>query len=410
MSFLLLGFVLMLCTSDVSFALWKAPFPTNIRQITNFSQYKNMASDPEPHVILYFAEWSYESNQVKADFEEAAASMEGLIPFYFVSSVSPGSKPWFDMVKISAYPTIHYIPSATRIMSDSSLQKVPIEYRGPRTASHIVSWVVHITDTDHITRVVDVASEKEFLHRYNLPNVPRVLLFSKKKRIPFHYAARSLQFRYKGVFGFVPRKAEEIIAKYKIVRFPSLIILGDKPYTGGLSDWKAVKNFMEDRLLPRPENSIYIQDEYERVKEEGPQGVSLRVEYPSSHDDLQKYCFALKGRYCGLLLTDFKQKEVFQSLKSVINQVAKQLSHHTRISIVFSVVDSNANSAWPKFFRCTQSPCVVIYQPMKKIAQPLDNATMISDASTLLKHFGVGMSVSPWKKVNVTLIPSFRST
>lgn len=76
------------------------------------------------------------------------------------------------------------------------------------------------------TKIEIIKDEKEFnVFTSKHENVPKVIIFSNKKKPNYILNALSNAFHKKLIFGYVNNEIKEIVSKYKVTKFPHIIVL-----------------------------------------------------------------------------------------------------------------------------------------------------------------------------------------
>jgi len=75
------------------------------------------------------------------------------------------------------------------------------------------------------SNVIEISSANINTFVNESPSVPKVLLFTEKKGIPMIYKGLSVTFEKKLFFGIVRNSDDILVERYRIKRFPTIIVV-----------------------------------------------------------------------------------------------------------------------------------------------------------------------------------------
>ncbi|CAG8444803.1 380_t:CDS:2 [Diversispora eburnea] len=178
-------------------------------------------------VVEFFAPWCGHS----PEYKKAAENLKGLVKVGAVDCNDQMNKNVCNAYQIKGFPTIKLFPSKLSPVSQEpgKVYKSAKDYNGPRTAKGIVDFAI-----PEIPSFVQLISEKyttdktltieEFLNKKNKTISKAILFTSKDKTTPL-YKALSIDFKKRLSLGEVRKREKNIIDKFNIKKFPTLIVI-----------------------------------------------------------------------------------------------------------------------------------------------------------------------------------------
>ena len=104
-------------------------------------------------------------------------------------------------------------------------------YRGPKRWEDIFSF--GSKNMESFVRIINSDNYEDFSSETN-SNLNRILLFNPRKFTPPLYKALSKQFKGKLLFGEIRQSDKEMVSKFKIQQFPSVLVLTEPDYYRGV--------------------------------------------------------------------------------------------------------------------------------------------------------------------------------
>jgi len=207
------------------------------------------------------------------------------------------------------------------------------------------------------------------------PTKPKVMLFSNKKTPPTIWKALSSEtvFRRTIKFGFVTEEDKDLVQKFKVKKFPTVIMQrgqkaeikeefkGEMKF-GALKDW--VNLYSESGMGDKVSGGRGGQDEGVSLEDAKPWLVQEIPELTAkSHNDI-----CMKGE--GLCVIYLKQGEISQAetdmLKNIEKKFTSQLSDRGA-KLRYMWLNVAAEAAYKELFSPVQLPSAVVFNPHKRL-------------------------------------------
>ncbi|KAH3763734.1 ER-resident thioredoxin protein [Pelomyxa schiedti] len=179
-----------------------------------------------PHVWLveFYAPWCGHCKALAPEYVKAAQNLHGLVEVGAVNCDE--QKELCGAFEVQGFPTIKIFGHEPK-KAEKGLYKEPIDYNGPRTAAGLANTALsYIPD---FVSVVTSGSEDGFFAKNK--GVGKVLLFSEKDKPANLYKSLAVDFGRVLKFGLVKSTNKELVEKYQITKFPTLIITNENDET-----------------------------------------------------------------------------------------------------------------------------------------------------------------------------------
>jgi protein disulfide-isomerase A6 len=198
-------------------------------------------------IVEFYAPWCGHCKNLKPAYEKAAKSLDGLAKVAAVNCDDDANKPLCGKFGIQGFPTLKIVRPGKK-----AGRPVVEDYQGARTASGIVE-AVQGKINNHVKKVTD-ADISTFLAD---ADVPKALLFTDKGTTSSLAKSIAIDFLDVVTVGQVRNNQKEVVEKYGVEDFPSLVLLpagGADPivYDGAFKK-AALVEFISQLGAPNPD-------------------------------------------------------------------------------------------------------------------------------------------------------------
>lgn len=306
---------LIICLSIIILALCKTDFYDSHSSVINlnkknfdtqitFNRSKNIIS-----VVHYYTQDDGKSKGYKEEYEKFAREYEGM--FKVTAMDCKEFKDLCEKQDIREYPTFMIYPS---------LPAPIMAYEGKIEASAMVSYLGKFMGNKALE--LNNNNFESFLS--GNPNLPKSILFTDKKGIPLIFKALSVNFDKKIEFGVVRKEDSGITGKFKVNKFPRILMIGvDKKqkFYEGETKYKPIFEFV----------NVYSETFF-RVGENNTRGTDsgsaanakpwLNEKLPElTKESGNELCFKVDGVVCVILLHKDKPTEELINLMSHVQNI-----------------------------------------------------------------------------------------
>jgi len=291
--------------------------------------------------------------QLKDEWIKLAEKMYGIFKVAAVNCLEDEEEELCEEYGVNKYPAVLYF--------SENASDFPEDYEGDKTVQAISSFAVRRMQS--FVRLVKGSNYEDFVKRS--PDVTKVLLFTSKKATPPLYKALSKELKSKLAFGEVRSSEEDLIKKFKVEKFPTLLVLSDPeyyisiPYEGEYKRDEMSKFLRSFAYSKRQEKDT--SGKFEEFTSVVKQSGSCDIRDPS-------LCFYAIGTQAALK----PMETTFSSLAS----------HYAKDPVKFYYIYTDNQSAVLSSFHQDhqqQDPFVVIIRPKRKKYAPFLSEELSSD-------------------------------
>jgi len=119
---------------------------------------------------------------------------------------------------VKGFPTIKVFASS--VGGKAEKKKAAQDYNGARTAKALIDYATTLLPSKNVAKIDSLGAFEKLDS-----SLPRVLLFSEKATSPPMFTAMSLEFHQRASFGFVKKTASEVVSKYGVAAFPTVVLV-----------------------------------------------------------------------------------------------------------------------------------------------------------------------------------------
>jgi len=187
-------------------------------------------------ILEFYAPWCGHCKNFQSDFVLAAENLKGLVSFGAVNCDVEENKPLCGYFKVQSLPSVFALKSILEpieVEGQKGYTKNPVKYEGPLKPAALAKWAANFL-SDPIDAVLDIDSNtiSSFLN-FDKTKL-KALVFTDKEKKSNLLRAIALNFRVDFLttawlpIGLVHNSNTEIVSKYQISNYPSLIIVNEE--------------------------------------------------------------------------------------------------------------------------------------------------------------------------------------
>jgi len=265
-----------------------------------------------------------------------------------------------ERFKIKGFPTIKLFPSER---TNKAPFKKEQDYQGERSAAAIVQFA-----TSKLPSFVKSLNSANFDTVFAESSLAKVLLFSDKPTTTTLYKGLSVEFKDRLVLTEVKKSDKDLVAKYKVTSFPTLLVLKSADAEPVIYEGKLNADALLTFLRPfAPAKSTGGSSSPSPPPQEtGP--TKAEIHRVNSQADLEKVCLS-QNVACVITAVDETNSEPGEVSAQVATMLAVAEKNNLFKRFAFVVVDGFKQSGLQKHFNLYSGfPAVVVYHPKKKVS------------------------------------------
>jgi len=329
---------------------------------------------PSIWVLEFYAPWCGHCKNFQSDFTLAAENLKGLVSFGAVNCDIEENKPLCGYFQVQSLPSIFALKAIlepVEVEGQKGYTKKPVKYEGALKPAALAKWASNFL-SDPIDAVLDISSQ-------NLPTFLSIdktklkaLVFTDKDKKSNLLRAIALNFRVDVLsnewmpIGLVRHTDNEIISKYKISNYPSLIIVDEAGEVVGTFDGQFNINELTEFLrkyahTPTNEDLNPPKQENKPQKSTPPptEKREQRLHHITDQESFDSACFQ-----SGLCLIAFLDPET-EDHNKYIKTLKEIVSKYTSVQVMW--MDGNKHSEFKDVFGVADyMPQAVAYQRKAK--------------------------------------------
>jgi len=276
-------------------------------------------------LVEFYAPWCGHCKQFAPEYARAAKNLHGIVHVGAVNCDE--QKQICGAFGIQGFPTVKIFPWSTVPVPDGQpgqVMKEPTEYNGARSASSLAKAAIDMVP--NFVHKIDESSEEKFMKN----TLGKVLLFTDKKTVPTLFKALALEYRNRLHFGWIKSSEKELVEKYGVEKFPTVLVQkkGEETTTkfDGKVGFDALNDFLK-KYSPPPRNMYSNQ-----APEEGEEVVSAKpidpTEYElkriTSAEDWQTNCVERSGICAVAVLDPYNYPDDLEKQEALLTELASQ--------------------------------------------------------------------------------------
>ncbi|CAG8437068.1 10505_t:CDS:10 [Ambispora gerdemannii] len=398
------SFLLVIFFISFSHALYNTNGDVVILTEKNFREQVIMTEASLKVVLVeFFAPWCGHCKNLAPEYKKVAKNLKGIARVAAVDCDNDMNKVICKRYDIKGFPTIKLFPSQSvpDKKNPGAFTKKPKDYQGPRTAKAIVDYVlgeipsfVQPISNKHPTK--KTLTIDEFLEKDNA-TLPKAILFTNKERTTPLYKSLSIDFRNHMLLGEVRQSESEILKKFGINSFPTLLVIpageSDAVAFDGKLDHGLIFEFFTKYAPSSSKKSHTKKSEKseskkakdnENVKKDEqpvePEIFNSNISQIQTQTDLESQC---TSKLTGLCILSFilLEPEFPESIaenesnQSILRRVKEKLHNElsVKINLYFSwlnALDAGAQKLIKEFKLSDVYPTLMILNPNRKVFRP----------------------------------------
>jgi len=276
-------------------------------------------------VVEFYAPWCGHCKHFAPEFARAAKNLHGIVHVGAVNCDE--EKQICGAFGIQGFPTVKMFPWSTVPVPNGQpgqVMKEPTDYNGQRNAAAVARAAIDMLP--NFVHKVDSSSEEKFISN----NLGKVMLFTDKKSVPTLFKALALEYRNRLHFGWIKSTEKELVEKYGVEKFPTVLVQkkGEETTTkfDGKVGFDALNAFLK-KYAPPPRN-MYA----ENAPEEGEEVVSAKPVDPTEFElkritsaaDWQTNCVERSGLCAVAVLDPYNYPEDLAKQEELLTSLAAQ--------------------------------------------------------------------------------------
>jgi len=304
-------------------SLYTSDGPVTLLTKDTFGQ-KVLLSE-KPWAVEFFAPWCGHCKAFAPEYTKAAENLKGIAGVGAVNCDE--EKELCSQFKIQGFPTVKLFGTAEASSEMGVYVKNPIDYNSARSASSVVREVLNLLP-DTVFKVSGEKGLERIKSANKINNV--VILFSKKTSAPTLIKSLALDFKYNAQFFLVEQSEQDIVKKYEVTDFPSVIAIKKEgspvKFTGSVK-YDALFNFIS-KTIGKPNPSPFTVDGFKLRESDAKYDVTRIV----SQDDFDDSCIK-KKRVCFVAVLDPVNNDYRQEAdEEILDTLAKKYAGRATFS------------------------------------------------------------------------------
>ncbi|CAG8452461.1 7070_t:CDS:2 [Paraglomus brasilianum] len=369
-------FVLIVAILQQTYALYDKDGPVIILNKNNF---KDEVIMTEKLVLVeFFAPWCPHCQSITQEYKNAAATLKGLVKVASVDCNEDTNRGLCQEFEIQGFPTIKLFPS--RRVPDrrnpATYTKKPKLYSGQRTAKAFVDYVLA-----ELPSYVQPISNKYPTKKSLTINE----FLEKNDRTTPLYKVLSADYRG-GLFGEVRQKETEIVSRFNVTTFPTLLIIpkGETEpikYEGKYNH-KSLSDFLNKYIstVEKPEETKKTEKKSTTASSPKPEPFNSIINEIKTEEDLKKHCLSHTAGLCIFTFLPLEPEypesvAEFSNAKEILSKVNENLYNLLKNQVPlrfmwFNALADESRKLIKDFKLADVFPVLMAYSPHKKIYSP----------------------------------------
>lgn len=305
-------------------------------------------------LVHFYTNDDLKSNGYKVEIEKVASDYDGM--FKIAAIDCKQFRELCEKQDVREYPQIKIYPP---------LPAPVFPFEGEINSKNIITSLGRFVDNK--TQEVHTANIDSFTN--DMPNLPKVILFTDKPGVPLIYKVLAVQFDKKMNFGVVRKEESSIVQKYKVNKFPRIMVIQVNTKKTEFFEKENKFKYIFDFLNPYSETFHRVGEDKvnasDSVKEDKPW---LNEKLPElnekSGNDL---CFKVEGVICVVIVTkgkpDGKISEIVNELQ---NYLTPKIDYGSVLKYKFSWVNTDTQAGFLSIVGVKDAPKALIINPGKR--------------------------------------------
>jgi len=285
----------------------------------------NVIGSDHVWVVEFFAPWCGHCQHFAPEYVKAAKNLHGIVHVGAVNC--DDQKQICGAFGIQGFPTVKIFPWSTVPVPNGEpgqITKEPVDYNGQRTAASVAKAAIDMLP--NFVHKVDADSEEKFLEN----NLGKVLLFTDKKSVPTLFKALALEYRNRLHFGWIKSSEKELVEKYKVEKFPTVLVQkkGEETQTAyeGKVGFDALNAFLK-KYAPAPRNMYggnTPEDDEQPATAKPVDPTEYELKRITSDAEWQENCVERAGMCAVAILDPYNYPDDLPRQEELLKQLADQ--------------------------------------------------------------------------------------
>jgi protein disulfide-isomerase A6 len=247
------GSLLALATSTLAFYTKEDP----ILEINPNNWEREVIKSDQVVLAEFYAPWCGHCRNLAPQYKKAAEKLKGLAKVVAVNCDEDTNKRICGQMGIQGFPTVKvFHPTSVDPTGVKPTRQTITDYQGPRSAKPIVDFV--------LGKVIDVVKKihntEEMDAFINDTTFTRAILFTNKMKTPILFQSLALQYSKRILLGEVKDSVTEVVSKYNIEKFPSVVVFNKdttEPIVyDGIMKHQGISEFFDKYAPPATEKVV----------------------------------------------------------------------------------------------------------------------------------------------------------
>ncbi|RGB36375.1 hypothetical protein C1646_697398 [Rhizophagus diaphanus] len=375
-------------------------------------------------LVEFFAPWCGHCKNLAPEYKKAAENLKGLVKVAAIDCDDQSNRNVCSAYDVKGFPTIKLFPSQAvpDKKNPGSFLKKPKDYNGARTVKAIVefalseipSFVQPISDKNPTKKTLTM---DEFLAKDN-NTLSKIILFTNKEKTTHLYKALSVEFHNRLLLGEVRQKESEVVERFNIKKFPTLIAIDIKTgesteYTAEKFNYENLAKFLNKFALPK--TKPYSEEKKGKKKEPEIEIEPYNPEIinANSQEIFDKECLSKPTGLCIFtflpLESEFEEsvkehESNIQILKTVKEKLHQEFGNSIYLRFLwFNSIDRGSKKLIQDFKLADVFPALMVLNPNRKVYKPYLGPFDEEGIEKFLKDVVKGKVKSYEYNFNVTL-------
>jgi len=331
----------------------------------NFDDQINKYRNKQVSVLAFFKSSDDKSVDFASEYSQLAADMKGILRITSVDCDEYAAL--CEKESVTEVPTVKIYP-----LLPAPAQKYEGELSGKKIAGYASQFVEGKTMNLNSLNVDEFIKEEH--------SMPKVLLFTNKKKVPVLFRALSTAFDKKMKLGVVFSSEDDLCRRYNVSEFPKILLIKShepKPriFKGELK-YQPIFDFLNVHAETFVTGGGYADEEDSSATKSW-----LQEAVPELHSKSgQDICLGVDGVLCVIYVNTAKPDDKsYTMLKEVYTAIRSKLEGRG-LNYKVMWMNSSIQKSWVKKFNIEEVPQIVVLNPGKRKRFLIHNSEFTVDA------------------------------
>lgn len=191
---------------------------------------KKIRNTKQVTFVKFYAPWCGHCKNLAPTYSKVADKLKDVAKIVSINCDQEENKPVCGKYGVQGFPTLKLFPSS---LITKGRNKEPIDYNGARTKKEIIDFITNaipnkvyeVVKADKDTKRIKNIDAFLKLKSSTGESLPKTILFTDKSDTSAIYKSLAVEYFDRASFGVIRKKSSELISKYSIEKFPSLLIV-----------------------------------------------------------------------------------------------------------------------------------------------------------------------------------------